>query len=188
MGSPRTSMANLLHRTAFSGLRASRNAAGSLARREMSTAIGKEEELAMQKLYPMYRSSWFGEPGGKGTWSDTKKTWFIVEAYPLFAAIGMGLGVCTLHCARHMFFSPDVFITKSNRSNAMIENYKEGEKWKGSPLRRLGSGKNEEVPSARFSATHCKSSKRVIEFAVFPICSVSEFAVFPNLQLFKSVV
>merc|ERR1712146_780417 len=114
-----------------------------------------------------------GEPGSKGTWSDTKKTWFIVEAYPLFAAIGMGLGVCTLHCARHMFFSPDVFISKSNRSNAMIENYKEGEKWKGSlPLdfQRHTANLTKEL-----SHLQCFRFAVFPNFAAFQICCLNCF-------------
>merc|ERR1711924_519048 len=105
----------------------------------MSTAMSAEEELSLQKLYPGYRTSWFGTPGSKsgGTWKDTQNRWIIVEAYPLFAAIGLGCGVCFLHCMRHLFFSPDVFLTKKNRSNA-IENTKEGEAWMGNPLRRMG--------------------------------------------------
>merc|ERR1712072_328534 len=133
-------MAHLIRRTAFSGMRSVRQA---VARRQMSTELSKEEDLAMQKLYPMYRTSWFGEPGGKATWDDTWKRWWIVEAYPLFAAIGFGCLACTVHCGRHMFFSPDVFVNKSNRGNAMIENFKEGEKWKTNTFRSIGSMKKD---------------------------------------------
>ena len=63
----------------------------------------------MEKLYPGHRGSWFGTPGDiQRTWGDTKKKWFIVEAYPLFVAIGGGCGICFLHCMRHFIFSPDV--------------------------------------------------------------------------------
>jgi len=65
----------------------------------------------MQKLYPGFRTSWFKTPGDRSYnagWGETKKRWFIVEAYPLFVAIGGGCGICFLHCMRHFMFSPDV--------------------------------------------------------------------------------
>ena len=108
------------------------------------TLVWSQEELSMQKLYPGFRTSWFGNPGQyQTTWGDAKNKWFIVEAYPLYAAIGLGCGVCFLHCMRHMFFSPDVsalcsacfkrlvrsagplsqvMVSKSNRANAMLDN------------------------------------------------------------------
>merc|ERR1711959_451999 len=115
--------------------------------RMMSTTMPEAENLSMQRLYPMYRTSWFGQPGASEGWEATKKTWVIVEAYPLFAAIGGGCLICFVHCMRHLFFSPDVFLSKSNRANAMIENYKTGEAWKGSAFRKLSHLKsNKEDP------------------------------------------
>merc|ERR1719310_198721 len=114
--------------------------------RQMSTSMP-----AAQKLYPGYRTSWFGEPGQtvRTGWDSTKKIWFIVEAYPLFAAIGLGCGVCFLHCMRHLFFSPDVFLGKKTRQDAMIENHKSGEAWMSSPLRSLGNLKSNKTDPMR---------------------------------------
>ena len=109
-----------------------------------SGSMSSQEQLAMEKLYPGHRGSWFGTPGDiQRTWGDTKKKWFIVEAYPLFVAIGGGCGICFLHCMRHFIFSPDVMVSKSNRANAMIENHREGANWKGNPLRVIGSMKSD---------------------------------------------
>merc|ERR1711934_2423 len=141
MGEKSNAMASLLARHV--GRAAIRRTTGPATRRGMATEISAEEQLSMEKLYPGTRSSWFGTPTSQGTWDDTKKTWVIVEAYPLFAAIGGGLLICTAHCLRHLFFSPDVFLSKSNRSNAMIENNKEGQNWKGNPLRIIGSMKKD---------------------------------------------
>merc|ERR1711865_753588 len=118
------------------------------AKRMMSSeAMPEAENLAMQRLYPMYRSSWFGYPGGNNNWEATKKTWFIVEAYPLFAAIFGGCLICFTHCMRHLFFSPDVFLSKSNRANGMIENFRTGENWKGNVFRKMSHLKsNKEDP------------------------------------------
>eukprot|EP00658_Telonema_sp_P-2_P080135 TRINITY_DN790_c0_g1_i17.p1 TRINITY_DN790_c0_g1~~TRINITY_DN790_c0_g1_i17.p1 ORF type:complete len:110 (+),score=33.94 TRINITY_DN790_c0_g1_i17:90-419(+) len=63
--------------------------------------------------------------------------WNVVEAYPLFAAIGGGLGLCAVHLARFSFKSPDVHINKNNRSNPMLENFSEGKRWKGLGVRNL---------------------------------------------------
>merc|ERR1711998_276139 len=139
-------MAHLLRRGAGSGLRLARQTQ-TVALRQMSTALSQEEKLSMEKLYPLYRDSWFGSPGEGGTWEESRKRWVIVEAYPLFAAIGFGCSVCFIHCMRHLFFSPDVFVSKSSRSNAMIENFKEGENWKGNTFRSMGAmKKNKEDP------------------------------------------
>lgn len=118
------------------------------AKRMMATeAMPEAENVAMQRLYPMYRTSWFGSPGGNNSWEATKKTWVIVEAYPLFAAIGGGCLICFTHCMRHLFFSPDVFLSKTNRANAMIENFKTGENWKGNVFRKMSRMKsNHEDP------------------------------------------
>merc|ERR1711959_830857 len=144
---PQANMALAIRRAALAGLRSAR--AAPVAARQMSTSMDKAEELSMQRLYPMYRTSWFGEPDSKGTWDATRKRWVIVEAYPLFAAIGFGCMVCFLHCMRHLFFSPDVFISKGSRGNAMIENFKEGEAWKGNVFRSAGSLKKDPTDAFR---------------------------------------
>merc|ERR1711918_93643 len=143
----RNTMAHIIRAAAVAGVR--RAPAG--LRRNMATAMSEAEELSMQKLYPGYRTTWMGTPGGKsgGTWQQTKERWIIVEAYPLFAAIGLGCGVCFLHCFRHLLFSPDVFLSKGNRSNAMIENTKEGKNWQSNPLRSLGNLKSNKTDPMR---------------------------------------
>merc|ERR1711865_162214 len=137
-------MAHVIRAAALAGVRR----APAPLRRNMAS-MSPQEELSMQKLYPGFRDSWFGSPGqkGTGTWKDTQERWIIVEAYPLFAAIGLGCGICLAHCLRHLFFSPDVFLTKKNRNNAMIDNQQEGEAWKGNPLRKMAALKsNKEDP------------------------------------------
>merc|ERR1711934_599100 len=121
--------AHILRAAALAGVRR----APAPLRRQMSTAMSAAEETSMQKLYPGFRPSWFGTPGSakQETWTDTKNRWMVLEIYPLFAAIGLGCGICFLHCMRHMFFS------KKNRQNAMIENHAEGAAWMYFPLRRM---------------------------------------------------
>merc|ERR1712146_739672 len=127
-----------------------RRAAQPVRRMASGHGMSAEEELAMQKLYPGMRTTWFGTPGQyQTTWADAKNKWFIVEAYPLYAAIGLGCGGCFLHCFRHLLFSPDVFLGKGNRANAMIENKREGESWKGNPLRMLGNLKSNKTDPFR---------------------------------------
>jgi len=140
-------MAHLINRAAIAGVR--RLNPASVRCMSAGHGMSAAEELSMQKLYPGYRASWFGEPGADQNWAGTKQRWVIVEAYPLFAAIGLGCGICALHLARHLFFSPDVFLSKSNRGNAMIENHKEGENWKGNPLRIMGNLKSDKTDPFR---------------------------------------
>merc|ERR1719174_1108932 len=61
--------------------------------------------------------------------------WNVVEAYPLFAAIGGGCTLCACHLARFMIASPDVNVSKANRANPMSENFEEGKRWKGLGVR-----------------------------------------------------
>merc|ERR1712146_500345 len=139
----------MMRRTAAMGLRS----AQAPFRRQMATAMSKEESESMSRLYPLYRDSWFSKwDGTSNKGSDWKKTWIIVEAYPLFAAIGFGCGVCFLHCMRHLFFSPDVMVNKSSRANPMIENFKEGEKWKGNMFRSIGAAKENKEDPFRISS------------------------------------
>merc|ERR1712196_474503 len=107
-------MAHLISRAVGSGVRRS---SAPIRRMASGHGMSSEEELSLMKLYPGYRLSFFGSPGDSTnmTGAQAKKKWVIVEAYPLFAAIGLGVGVCTLHCLRHLFFSPEVFISKSTR-------------------------------------------------------------------------
>merc|ERR1711918_63874 len=145
MGEASINMAAIIRNAAVAGLRRS----GAISRRPMSTAMSPQEQLSMEKLYPHMRTSWFGTPGdmARQGWDSTKKTWVIVEAYPLFAAIGGGCLICFTHCMRHLFFSPDVFLSKTNRANAMIENFKTGENWKGNVFRKMSRIKsNHEDP------------------------------------------
>merc|ERR1711939_6240 len=146
MGGSLFAMAHLLGRVVAGGLRR-----GSAPVRRMASGHGMsaEEELSQMKLYPGFRPSFFGNPGENKTWGDTKARWVIVEAYPLFAAIGLGCGICFIHCMRHLFFSPDVFLAKGTRGNAMHDNAKEGEKWKGNVLRSIGDMKSNKTAPMR---------------------------------------
>merc|ERR1712167_63767 len=122
-----TEMASIIRNAAALHLRRS-------GTRAMSTAMSAEENLAMQRLYPHMRTSWFGDGTGGGSWDEARKRWLIMEVYPLFAAIGGGCLICTVHCLRHLFKSPDVMVNKGKRQDAMIQNHKEGEHWKGNPF------------------------------------------------------
>eukprot|EP00658_Telonema_sp_P-2_P045573 TRINITY_DN3355_c0_g1_i2.p2 TRINITY_DN3355_c0_g1~~TRINITY_DN3355_c0_g1_i2.p2 ORF type:complete len:103 (+),score=17.63 TRINITY_DN3355_c0_g1_i2:77-385(+) len=62
-------------------------------------------------------------------------TWNVVEAYPLFVAIGGGLSLCAAHLTRFTLKSPDVHVSKSHRANPMLENFDEGKRWKGLGVR-----------------------------------------------------
>merc|ERR1711934_474548 len=146
-GTLQEAMAMIMRSAAMAGVRRVQQP----VMRQMSTSMPAAEELSLQKLYPGFRSSWFGEPGQtvRTGWDSTKKIWFIVEAYPLFVAIGGGCGICFLHCMRHFMFSPDVMVNKTNRANPMIENTREGANWKGNPLRIMGNMKKNKTDPFR---------------------------------------
>merc|ERR1711907_80537 len=146
--SPAKEMPHIIRNAAVASLRRS-----AVARRTMSTVMSEEENVRMQKLYPHMRTNWMGNVGAESNsssaWEATKKKWIIVEVYPLYAAIGGGCLICFAHLMRHLFFSPDVFLSKSNRNNAMIENFKEGSSWKGNPFRSLGNLKSNKTDPFR---------------------------------------
>ncbi|CAL9050912.1 unnamed protein product [Musa banksii] len=63
--------------------------------------------------------------------------WFRPEVYPLFAAVGVAVGICGFQLIRNICINPEVRINKEGRAAGVLENYAEGEKYAEHSLRRF---------------------------------------------------
>ncbi|KAJ8486413.1 hypothetical protein OPV22_018898 [Ensete ventricosum] len=68
--------------------------------------------------------------------SSTASRWFRPEVYPLFAAVGVAVGICGFQLVRNICINPEVRINKEGRAAGVLENYAEGEKYAEHSLRR----------------------------------------------------
>ncbi|KAG9439674.1 hypothetical protein H6P81_019839 [Aristolochia fimbriata] len=63
--------------------------------------------------------------------------WIKPEVYPLMAAMTFVTGMCVFQLARNVLFNPDVRINKAHRSQSVLENGEEGERYAMHGLRRF---------------------------------------------------
>ncbi|KAK4393046.1 hypothetical protein Sango_1775400 [Sesamum angolense] len=69
--------------------------------------------------------------------STTLKRWLRPEVYPLFAAVGVAVGICGMQLVRNICINPEVRVTKENRAAGVLDNFAEGEKYAETALRKL---------------------------------------------------
>ncbi|KAI3776945.1 hypothetical protein L1987_46737 [Smallanthus sonchifolius] len=67
--------------------------------------------------------------------SSTLKRWLRPEVYPLFAALGVAVGICGMQLVRNISGNPEVRVTKENRAAGVLDNFSEGEKYAEHSLR-----------------------------------------------------
>ncbi|KAG6759097.1 hypothetical protein POTOM_035564 [Populus tomentosa] len=58
------------------------------------------------------------------------------EVFPLFASVGVAVGICGMQLLRNITTNPDVRVTKENRAAGVLDNFKEGEKYAEHGLRK----------------------------------------------------
>ncbi|XP_068657684.1 uncharacterized protein [Aristolochia californica] len=63
--------------------------------------------------------------------------WIKPEVYPLIAAMTFVTGMCVFQLARSVVMNPDVRINKAHRSQGVLENAEEGEKYAMHSLRKF---------------------------------------------------
>ncbi|CAD5173865.1 uncharacterized protein LOC135648206 [Musa acuminata AAA Group] len=80
--------------------------------------------------------------------SSTASRWFRPEVYPLFAAVGVAVGICGFQLIRNICINPEVRINKEGRAAGVLENYAEGEKYAEHSLRRFVRNRNPEIMPA----------------------------------------
>ncbi|WKA08587.1 hypothetical protein VitviT2T_026296 [Vitis vinifera] len=68
--------------------------------------------------------------------SSTMNRWLRPEVYPLFAAMGVAVGICGFQLVRNICINPDVRVSKENRAAGVLENFTEGQKYSEHFLRK----------------------------------------------------
>ncbi|CAI9112505.1 OLC1v1012965C1 [Oldenlandia corymbosa var. corymbosa] len=71
--------------------------------------------------------------------------WVRPEVYPLFAAVGVAVGICGFQLVRNICINPEVRVTKQNRAAGVLENFTEGEKYAEHGLRKFVRNKKPEI-------------------------------------------
>ncbi|XP_076941687.1 uncharacterized protein LOC143611361 [Bidens hawaiensis] len=77
--------------------------------------------------------------------SSTLKRWLRPEVYPLFAALGVAVGICGMQLVRNISGNPEVRVTKENRAAGVLDNFAEGEKYTEHALRKFVRNKSPEI-------------------------------------------
>ncbi|KAJ0969123.1 hypothetical protein J5N97_022000 [Dioscorea zingiberensis] len=77
--------------------------------------------------------------------SSTLKRWLRPEVYPLFAAVGVAVGICGMQLTRNICTNPEVRVTKQNRAAGVLNNFEEGEKYAEHSLRKFVRNKPPEI-------------------------------------------
>lgn len=67
------------------------------------------------------------------------------EVYPLFAAMGVAVGICGFQLVRNICINPDVRVSKENRAAGVLENFTEGQKYSEHFLRKYVRNKSPEI-------------------------------------------
>ncbi|KAI3848890.1 hypothetical protein MKW98_005871 [Papaver atlanticum] len=77
--------------------------------------------------------------------SQTARRWLRPEAYPLFATLGLAVGICGFQLVRNIMINPEVRVNKENRAAGVLENHAEGEKYTEHSLRKWVRNKSPEI-------------------------------------------
>ncbi|KAJ6430330.1 hypothetical protein OIU84_021684 [Salix udensis] len=71
--------------------------------------------------------------------------WIRPEVFPLFASVGVAVGICAMQLVRNISSNPDVRVTKENRAAGVLDNFKEGEKYAEHGLRKFVRNKTPQI-------------------------------------------
>ncbi|OMO77584.1 NADH-ubiquinone reductase complex 1 MLRQ subunit [Corchorus capsularis] len=118
-----------------------------------SSNSGLTTSLLNEKVLAKQPSSWRDRvhANSKGTFSlvRTAKSmanrWLRPEVYPLFAAVGVAVGICGFQLVRNICINPEVRVSKENRAAGVLENFAEGEKYAEHFLRKYVRNKAPEI-------------------------------------------
>jgi hypothetical protein len=77
--------------------------------------------------------------------STTASRWLRPEVYPLFAAIGVAIGICGFSMVRNLRINPEVRINKEKRAAGVLENFAEGQKYSEHFLRKYVRNRSPEI-------------------------------------------
>ncbi|XP_010255359.1 PREDICTED: uncharacterized protein LOC104596051 [Nelumbo nucifera] len=71
--------------------------------------------------------------------------WLRPEVYPLFAAVGVAVGICGFQLVRNICINPEVRVSKETRTAGVLENFAEGEKYAEHTLRKFVRNRTPEI-------------------------------------------
>ncbi|KAE9604809.1 hypothetical protein Lal_00010945 [Lupinus albus] len=71
--------------------------------------------------------------------------WLRPEVYPLFASVGVAVGICGMQLVRNIYTNPEVRVTKENRTAGILDNHAEGEKYSQHFVRKFVQGKAPQI-------------------------------------------
>ncbi|KAE9607983.1 hypothetical protein Lal_00003441 [Lupinus albus] len=71
--------------------------------------------------------------------------WLRPEVYPLFASVGLAVGICGMQLIRNISTNPEVRVTKEHRSAGILDNHAEGEKYSQHFVRKFVRGKTPQI-------------------------------------------
>ncbi|CAK9179090.1 unnamed protein product [Ilex paraguariensis] len=77
--------------------------------------------------------------------STLVKRWLRPEAYPIFAAVGTVVGICSMQLIRNITTNPEVRVKKENRAAGVLDNFAEGERYSQHSLRKFVRGRRPEI-------------------------------------------
>ncbi|MQL78199.1 hypothetical protein Taro_010646 [Colocasia esculenta] len=77
--------------------------------------------------------------------SSVASKWLRPEVYPLFAAVGIAVGICGFQLVRNLCINPEVRVNKEGRAAGVLENFSEGEKYAEHGLRKFVRNKTPEI-------------------------------------------
>ncbi|OIT22417.1 uncharacterized protein LOC107786096 [Nicotiana tabacum] len=71
--------------------------------------------------------------------------WLRPEVYPLFAAVGVAIGICGLQLVRNMRINPEVRVSKEKRAAGVLDNFEEGQKYAEHAVRKFARSRPPEI-------------------------------------------
>ncbi|KAG2610477.1 uncharacterized protein LOC120703001 [Panicum virgatum] len=74
--------------------------------------------------------------------------WVRPEVYPLFAAMGVAVGICGFQLFRNITGNPEVRVNKAGRAAGVLENHEEGRRYAMHSLRSFVHDKTPEIMPA----------------------------------------
>ncbi|KAJ3694892.1 hypothetical protein LUZ60_000269 [Juncus effusus] len=75
----------------------------------------------------------------------TVNRWIRPEVYPLFAAVGVAVGICGFQLVRNICINPEVRVNKESRAAGVLDNHDEGKKYADHGLRHFVRTKSPEI-------------------------------------------
>ncbi|EPS70497.1 hypothetical protein M569_04271, partial [Genlisea aurea] len=65
--------------------------------------------------------------------------------FPLFAAVGVAVGLCGMQLIRNITINPEVRVNKMNRGAGVLDNFEEGEKYAQHSVRKFVRKRSPEI-------------------------------------------